>query len=90
MTFSTSSVQPRWVTEMSFNGLMRLNFSRTSVSGTISFSVTTAIRASAGMRFKAKLQPIQPARRAVMESGFRLRYASARRVRLMINYLAAP
>jgi hypothetical protein len=28
--FKTSSVQPRWVTEISFNGLTRLNFSRTS------------------------------------------------------------
>jgi hypothetical protein len=27
------------------------------------------------MRFKAKLQPIQPARRAVTESGFRLMMA---------------
>jgi len=31
--FSTSSVQPRWVTEISFNGLTRRNFSRTSSGG---------------------------------------------------------
>jgi hypothetical protein len=37
--------------------------------------VTTAIRASAGIRFKAKLQPIHPARLAVGESGFRLMMA---------------
>jgi hypothetical protein len=30
----------------------------------------TAMRASTGIRFKAKLQPIQPARLAVDESGF--------------------
>ena len=33
--FNTSSVQPRWATEISFNGLIRLNFSRTSFSGTM-------------------------------------------------------
>jgi len=32
--------------------------------------VTTAMRASAGMRFKSKLQPTQPARRAVDDNGF--------------------
>jgi len=33
------------------------------------------MRASTGMRFKAKLQPIQPARLAVGESGLRLMMA---------------
>jgi hypothetical protein len=33
--FNTLSVQPRWVTEMSFNGITRLNFSRTSSGGTM-------------------------------------------------------
>ena len=31
--FSASNVQPRWVMEMSFNGLTRRNFSWTSVAG---------------------------------------------------------
>ena len=33
--FSTSSVQPRWVMGISFNGLTRRNFSRTSSGGTM-------------------------------------------------------
>jgi hypothetical protein len=41
---STSSVQPRWVTEISFNGLTRLNFSRTSLAGITTLSVTTGMR----------------------------------------------
>jgi len=39
------------------------------------FSLTTAIRASMGIRCSAMLQPIQPARRAVTASGFRLMMA---------------
>jgi hypothetical protein len=37
--------------------------------------VTTAIRASTGMRFRAKLQPTHPALRAVDERGLRLMMA---------------
>jgi hypothetical protein len=90
--FNRSSVHPRWVTEISFNGLTRLNFSRTwageatttlSPRGNVAQAsrlpsdefdpgagetpallwggdrmvVTIAIRASAGTRFKAMLQP---------------------------------
>jgi hypothetical protein len=44
--FNTSSVQPRWVTEMSFNGITRLNFSRTSLADITALSVTTAMRCS--------------------------------------------
>jgi len=75
MAFNTSNVQPRWVTEMSFSGLTRLNFSRTSAAGEIRLSVTTGIRASVGIRFRAKLQPTQPARRAVGDNGGRLMMA---------------
>jgi len=35
MALSTSNVQPRRVTEISFNGFTRLNFSRTSAGGTM-------------------------------------------------------
>jgi len=50
---------------ISLSGLTRLNFSRTSVAGEISLSVTTGIRALPKMRFRAKLQPTQSAPRAV-------------------------
>jgi hypothetical protein len=120
--FSTSSVQPRWVTEISFNGLTRLNFSRTSSGGTITVRktfpsprnagrgsgrgdliratsprplspvgdggegdilvVTTAIRASTGIRFNAILQPTQPARRAVAARGLRLMMADGGNAKL--------
>jgi len=104
--FSTSSVQPRWVTEMSFNGLTRRNCSRTAAGAATttlspgdnvaqasrlpldgfdaeaggtpallwdgdSMVVTTAMRALAGTRFNAMLQPTQPARRAVDSTPFR-------------------
>jgi len=98
-TFSTSSVQhggaelplcpkigaaqQRRPTVISFNGLTRLNFSRTSVSGMISFSVTTGMRASAGTRFNAMLQPTHPALRAVDESGVRLMMGSTRASRVV-------
>ena len=44
--------------------------------------VTTGMRASTGMRFRAKLQPTQPARRAVDESGFRLMIADGGKAKL--------
>lgn len=89
MAFSTSNVQPRSLTPISFNGFTRLNFSRTSVSGTISFSVTTAIRASGGMRFKAKLQPTHPARLAVVDRGGRLMMAEGEHTRPRV-WFATP
>jgi hypothetical protein len=52
--------------------------------------VTTLMRASAGTRFKAMLQPTQPARRAVGESGFPPSLYFGATSRLMTNYLAAP
>jgi len=53
--------------------------------GGIWLSVTTGRRASAGTRFKAMLQPTQPARRAVGARGFPPSpQASARQVRLMM------
>jgi hypothetical protein len=80
--FSTSNVQPRWATEISFNGLTRRNCSRTSFSGETLLSVTTEIRASTGTRFRAMLQPIQPARRAVGASGLRLMMAEGGKAKL--------
>jgi len=44
--------------------------------------VTMAIRASTGTRFNAMLQPIQPARRAVDESGLRLMMAEGGNAKL--------
>ena len=44
--------------------------------------VTTAMRASAGTRFNAMLHPIQPARRAVDESGLRLMMAEGGKAKL--------
>jgi len=115
--FNTSSVQPRWVTEISDNGLTRRNCARTSAGEVITtlslrdnvaqasrlpsdefdgragetpallcggdrIVVTTAMRASAGTRFNAMLHPIQPARRAVDESGLRLMMAEGGKAKL--------
>ncbi len=57
--------QPRCVTEMSFNGLTRLNRSRTSFTGSTWLSVTTAIRASTGNTVQGDVaaDPPCPARR---------------------------
>jgi hypothetical protein len=44
--------------------------------------VTMAIRASTGMRLSAMLQPTQPARRAVAESGLRLMMAEGGNAKL--------
>ena len=115
--FSTSSVPPRWVTEISDNGLTRRNLSRTSAGEVITtlspcdnvaqasrlpsdefdgragetpallwggdrIVVTTAMRASAGTRFNAMLQPTHPALRAVGASGFRLMMAEGGKAKL--------
>ena len=52
------------LTEIPFSGLTRRNLSRTSLAGITTLSVTTRIRASAGTRFNAMLQPPHPALRA--------------------------
>jgi len=69
------AAQQRRPTVISFSGLTRLNFSRTSLSGEMLLSVTMVMRASIGIRLNAMLQPTQPARRAVDESGARLMMA---------------
>ncbi len=56
------AAQQRRPAVISPNGLTRRNCARTSLSGNARLSVTTAMRASAGTRFNAMLQPIQPAR----------------------------
>jgi hypothetical protein len=52
--------------------------------------VTSQMRASTGMRFKAKLQPIQPARRAVTDSGFRLIMADGGKAKCKNGFDARP
>ena len=67
------------------NFFQRLNppeFSRTSLSGDTLLSVTTEMRASAGTRFNAMLQPTHPALRAVAASGLRLMMAEGEHTRL--------
>jgi hypothetical protein len=51
--------------------------------------VTTAMRASVGIRVNAMLQPTHPARRAVDESGLRLMMGSIRASRVIRGALAA-
>jgi hypothetical protein len=67
-----SNIHPRLFREMSLSGLTLLNFSRTSAAGVTFVAVMIEMRASAGIWFRAMLQPIQPARRAVADNGGRL------------------
>jgi len=75
---SADTTQPRCLT-VNPSTCLRAKWycSRTSAGGKTAPSLTTGILALPGIRFRAKLQPTQPARRAVAASGGRLMTADS-------------